>query len=188
MPGLCSRSRRVAAAARRVFPPPRGAGRRTPQAGFGGHVDYAAPASFQHQRDRGTRHEHGSGQVHAQHALPHRVTDLADGSEIVHDAGVVDQPVQVALGSSDDPGDIVLGADVAGNGHKVEVGVIAHQRVEAFLAQVGADDPATFTGNAEGDCLPDAGAGARDYHCLAVEPPGGNDFRPAGRLHCTFGF
>ena len=109
------------------------------------------------------------------------VVHLVDRGEVVHDAGDVRQRVDASAGGSDDGGHGLLGGDVAGHRDQVQPGVLGHEVIQAFLADVGGDDAAAFLGDAQGGGLADAGGGAGDDDGLAGEPAGGGGFLP-----CSF--
>lgn len=57
-------------------------------------------------------------------------------------------------------------------------GVLGHEVVQAFLADVGGDDAAAFLGDAQGGGPADAGGGAGDDNGRAGESAGGGGFPP----------
>lgn len=81
--------------------------------------------------------------------VPEVVVHVVDRGEVVHDAGDVRQRVDPSAGGSDEGGHGLLGGDVAGHRDQVQPGVLGHEVVETFLADVGGDDAGAFFGDAQ---------------------------------------
>ncbi|MPM34051.1 hypothetical protein SDC9_80632 [bioreactor metagenome] len=137
----------------------RDAGGRASDAGLRGDVDDGTRPAGQHHRDRGATHPHHRGHVHVEDPLPGVVVDLGDGEEVVHDAGVVDQPPQFGAGLGDHPVDDRLVGDRSHDIAEPGAAELLGDVLEPLLGQVDPDDVRPLGDRPGGGGPPDAGSG-----------------------------
>ncbi len=101
--------------------------------------------------------------------VPHRVGRLVNGGEVVVDPCDVGQSVDGRLPGRNDPVDVVLVRDVAGDGNDITVRHRRHEVVQAVARDVDRDDPAALAGDAGCGRPADPGCCAGHDHRLAGE-------------------